>query len=118
MYIGAIFKENGIDTTSLWNREKEFTSKPILQIAAEEELRISQKPLKKFTGSTFGYLRYLSVIKIDSITGKFMPIEYSYDTFSNISTIKSLELFSAEISDLVYNKTSDFGNTVKPTIKG
>ena len=118
VYIGAIFKENGIDTTSLWNREKEFTSKPILQIAAEEELRISQKPLKKFTGSTFGYLRYLSVIKIDSITGKFMPIEYSYDTFSNISTIKSLELFSAEISDLVYNKTSDFGSVVKPTIKG
>lgn len=118
VYIGAIFKENGIDTTSLWNREKEFTSKTILQIAAEEELRISQKPLKKFTGSTFGYIPYLSVIKIDSITGKFMPIEYSYDTFSNISTIKSLELFSAEISDLVYNKTFDFGSVVKPTIKG
>lgn len=117
IYLGAIFKENGIDTTSLWNREKEFTSKPILQIAAEEELRISQKPLKNFTGSIFGYIPYLSVIKIDSISGKFMPIEYSYDTFSNISTIKSLELFSAEISDLVYNKTFDFGNTVKPTIK-
>ena len=118
VYIGAIFKENGIDTTSLWNREKEFTSKPILQIAAEEELRISQKPLKKFTGSTFGYIPYLSSIKIDNISGKFIPIEYSYDTFSNISTIKSLELFSAEISDLVYNKTLDYGETVKPTIKG
>ena len=47
-----------------------------------------------------------------------MPIEYSYDTFSNISTIKSLELFSAEISDLVYKPTFDYGNTVKPTIKG
>lgn len=117
VYIGAIFKENGIDTTSLWNREKEFTSKPILQIAAEEELRISQKPLKKFTGSTFGYIPYLSSIKIDNISGKFMPIEYSYDTFSNISTIKSLELFASEISDLVYNKTFDYGETVKPTIK-
>ena len=118
VYIGAIFKENGIDTTSLWNREKEFTSKPILQIAAEEELRISQKPLKKFTGSTFGYIPYLSSIKIDNISGKFIPIEYSYDTFSNISTIKSLELFSAEISDLVYKPTFDYGETVKPTIKG
>jgi hypothetical protein len=118
VYIGAIFKENGIDTTSLWNREKEFTSKPILQIAAEEELRISQKPLKKFTGSTFGHIPYLSIIKIDNISGKFMPIEYSYDTFSNISTIKSLELFASEISDLVYNKTFDYGETVKPTIKG
>lgn len=118
IYIGAIFKENGIDTTSLWNREKEFTSKPILQIAAEEELRISQKPLKKFTGSTFGYIPYLSGIKIDNISGKFMPIEYSYDTFSNISTIKSLELFAPEISDLVYKPTFDYGNTVKPTIKG
>ena len=118
VYLGAIFKENGIDTTSLWNREKEFTSKPILQISAEEELRISQKPLKKYTGSTFGYIPYLSSIKIDNVSGKFMPIEYSYDTFSNISTIKSLELFAAEISDLVYNKTSDFGSVVKPTIKG
>ena len=118
VYLGAIFKENGIDTTSLWNREKEFTSKPILQISAEEELRISQKPLKKYTGSTFGYIPYLSSIKIDNVSGKFMPIEYRYDTFSNICTIKSLELFAAEISDLVYNKTSDFGNTVKPTIKG
>ena len=118
VYIGAIFKENGIDTTSLWNREKEFTSKPILQIAVEEELRISQKPLKKFTGSTFGHIPYLSIIKIDNISGKFMPIEYSYDTFSNISTIKSLELFASEISDLVYNKTFDYGETVKPTIKG
>ena len=118
VYLGAIFKENGIDTTSLWNREKEFTSKPLLQISAEEELRISQKPLKKYTGSTFGYIPYLSSIKIDNVSGKFMPIEYRYDTFSNICTIKSLELFAAEISDLVYNKTSDFGNTVKPTIKG
>ena len=117
-YLGTIFKENGIDTTSLWNREKEFTSKPILQIAVEEELRISQKPLKKFTGSTFGYVPYLSSIKIDNISGKFMPIEYSYDTFSNISTIKSLELFASEISYLVYNKTFDYGKTVKPTIKG
>ena len=117
VYLGAIFKENGIDTTSLWNREKEFTSKSILQISAEEELRISQKPLKKFTGSTFGYIPYLSAIKIDSISGKFMHIEYSYDTFSNISTIKSLELFASEISDLVYNKTFDYGETVKPTIK-
>ena len=118
IYLGALFKENGIDTTSLWNREKEFTSKPLLQIAAEEELRISQKPLKKFTGSTFGYIPYLSSIKIDNVSGKFMPIEYSYDTFSNICTIKSLELFAAEISDLVYNKTFDYGETVKPTIKG
>ena len=81
-------------------------------------MRISQKPLKKFTGSTFGYVPYLSSIKIDNISGKFMPIEYSYDTFSNISTIKSLELFSAEISDLVYKPTFDYGETVKPTIKG
>ena len=117
VYLGAIFKENGIDTTSLWNREKEFTSKPLLQISAEEELRISQKPLKKYTGSTFGYIPYLSSIKIDNVSGKFMPIEYRYDTFSNICTIKSLELFAAEISDLVYNKTSDFGSVVKPTIK-
>ena len=47
---------------------------------------------------------------------KFVNIEYSYDTISNITTVKCLELFSAEISDLIYKFTYDYGNTVKPTI--
>src|SRR3989304_3336356 len=118
IFLGAIFKENELDTTSTWSRKGSFESYPLLRIAAEEELRIGQKPLKKFTGSIFGYLPYLSFIEINNISGKFLPIEYSYDTKSNIVNFKLLELYSAEIPDIMYKFTFDYGNTVKPTIIG
>jgi len=116
VYLGAIFKEDGLTPTELWYRKDKFESFPLLRIAAEEELRISQKPLKIFSGSVFGYIPYLSIININNINAKFSPIEYSYDSKSNITTLKLLELFSAEISDIIYKFTFDYGNTVKPTI--
>lgn len=116
IYVGAIYKDSGTESTDLWYRRNFYESKPLLQIAAEEQLRIAQKPIKTFTGSFYGYLPYLCIISIDNIEGKFMNIEYSYDTISNITTVKCLELFSAEFSDLIYKFTYDYGNTVKPTI--
>lgn len=118
LYLGAIFKQDKVTPTTTWNRKGRFESFPILQIAAEEEMRISQKPLQIFKGSVYGQIPYLSVIEIDNVTGEFMPIEYSYDTMTNISTMKLLELYSAEITDLIYKFTFDYGNVVKPTIKG
>jgi hypothetical protein len=118
IYLGAIYKENGLDTTQTWSRKGSFESYPLLRIAAEEELRIGQKPLKQFTGSIFGYLPYLSFIAINNLNGKFFPIEYSYDTKANIVDFKLLELYSAEIPDIMYKFTFDYGNTVKPTIIG
>ena len=47
-----------------------------------------------------------------------MPIEWSYDTKANITKVKSLELYVEEIADLEYIPTLDYGETVKPTIKG
>ena len=47
-----------------------------------------------------------------------MPIEYNYNTKTNVTKIKSLELFSEEIADIDYELTLDYGTTVKPTIKG
>ncbi len=116
VYIGAIYKENGIDRTDLWFRKNFVESKPILRIATEETLRIAQRPTKKFIGSFFGYQSYLSSIEINNISGKFMPIEWSYDTYTNIGTQKLLQLFSGEIPDIDYNLTFDYGETVKPTI--
>jgi hypothetical protein len=118
VYLGAIFKEDQDTVTTVWNRKNSFELSPILKIAAEEELRISQKPLKIFDGSVYGQLPYLSVIEINGINTFFMPIEYSYDTMTNISKMKFLELFCPEISDLVYKFTFDYGNVVKPTIQG
>ena len=118
VYLGAIYKEGGSLPTSTWFRKGFYESKPLLQIAAEEQLRIAQKPLKEFSGDLYGYLPYLCVLGINNINGKFMLLEYSYDTIENITSIKALELYSAEISDLIYKFTYDYGNTVKPTITG
>jgi hypothetical protein len=116
IYLGAILKEDQTTPTTVWNRKGRFESFPLLRIAAEEELRISQKPLKIFKGSVYGQLPYLSVININNITGKFMFIEYSHDTMTNISQLKLLELYSEEVTDLIYKFTTDYGNVVKPTI--
>ena len=113
-----LFKEDGITPTQTWSRSGSFENYPLLRIAAEEELRIAQKPLKVFKGSAFGFMPYFSYIDINNIEGKFFPIEYSYDTKNNITDFKLLELFSAEIPDILYKFTYDYGNTVKPTIVG
>lgn len=115
IYLGAIFKEDGITPTQTWFRRAKIESLPLLQIAASEELRIAQKPLKIFKGSVFGFIEYLSLVEINGI-GKFMPIEYSYDTANNITNMKLLELYSAEISDISYKFTNDYGTVTKPTI--
>jgi hypothetical protein len=118
VYLGAIFKEDQVTPTTVWNRKNSFELSPILKIASEEELRISQRPLKMFDGSTYGQLPYLSVISINGLDGVYMPIEYSYDTMRNVAKMKLLELFCPEISDLVYKFTYDYGNVVRPTIQG
>jgi len=60
----------------------------------------------------------MAILQIDGINGKFMAIEYSYDTFTNIGDFKLLELFAPELPDMRYNFTFDYGETVKPTITG
>lgn len=115
VYLGAIYDINQLPTT-LWSRKNSADKFPLLRIAAEEELRIAQKPMKIFRGDFYGYIPYLSFVNINNV-GYFMPIEWSYNTFTNITTCKQLELFVAEVNDIVYNYSIDYGETVKPTIK-
>jgi hypothetical protein len=121
LYTGAFYMANGEDLTEKWHRglfplETSQEVKPVLRILAEDELRIAQKPLVLFSGDVFGYIGYLSVIKINGINGVFMPIAFEFDTYSNIGTVKSLELFYEELADIRYEKQNDYGETVKPTI--
>ena len=116
IYEGAIYQNDIITPTSKWYRRGFTESKPILQIAGEDNLRICQSPAKLFSGDAYGFVPYLSVITIDSLTGVFMPIEWAYNTKSNIINLKLLEGFTNELNDIKYNLTLDYGNTVKPTI--
>lgn len=117
-YLGAIYKADKVTPTESWNRVGISEAKPILQIMGEETLRLNAKAARVFSGDVFGYFDYLSVISLDGIDGVFMPISYSYDTKTNITSCQFKQIYGDELDDIDYNKTYDYGNTVKPTIRG
>jgi len=120
-YAGTLYENwlnvQNIPTTD-WKRKGITEAKPILQIMGEEMMRMNPTPSRVFSGDIFGYIDYLSVISIDGLQGKWMIIGYSYDTLRNITSLKLREIFNAELPDLDYEFTLDYGNVVKPTIVG
>ena len=118
VYDGAIYKSDKTTLTTLWTRKGRLEEKSILQISAEDDLRIQQKPIKEFSGDFFGEIHYLSIIEINGLNGLFMFTEYSYDTDRNITSGKLLQFYTNEVADLQYALSYDYGNTVKPSIKG
>ena len=116
VFEGAIYKSDKTSLTTIWTRKGRLEEKAILQISAEDDMRIQQKPTKTFTGDFYGYLPYLSIIEINNISGLFMFIEHSYDTDNNITKGKLQQFYTNEVSDLQYLLTFDYGKTVKPSI--
>lgn len=117
--IGSIYKEDLESFTDLWNRVGKTESLPILGISAMDDLRIQSSPIKIFSGGVYGYLPYLSVITIDNIVGSFMFTEWNYDLRSKKSTVKLTQFYNADLADILYEVTPDYGNnTIKPTIVG
>jgi hypothetical protein len=115
-YEGTLYKNNADTPTETWNRKGIAEEKPILQIMGEETLRMSQLPSRVFSGDTYGFFNYLSVIDIEGLNLQFMPIKYSYDTAKNIISADFRQILGNELNDISYVKTLDYGNTVKPTI--
>ena len=118
IFEGAIYKSDQTTLTTEWTRVGYVENKRILQISAEDDLRIQQKPIKEFSGDFFGEIPYLSIIEINGLNGLFMFTEYSYDTDRNITSGKLLQFYTNEVTDLQYALSYDYGNTVKPSIKG
>lgn len=118
IFEGAIYKSDKTTLTSLWTRKNKLEEKRILQISAEDDMRIQQLPTKTFTGDFYGELPYLSIIEINNINGKFMFTEYSYDTDSNITKGKLQQFYTNEVANLDYALTFDYGKVVSPVIKG
>jgi hypothetical protein len=116
IYEGAIFKNDQVTPTTVWSRRGKGEVKPILQIAAEDVLRMSPKPSKEFMGDVFGYIPYLSLINIDNIEGDFKFIEYNFDSKRNVTSCKMIQVFNFELPDIDYKMSYDYGNSVKPTI--
>ena len=118
IYYGTIYKTDGTTPTETWFRKGVTEEKPLLQIMGEEVLRLNASTAQEFSGDFYGYIPHNSIVEIDGITGKFIFKEYSYDSASNITFSKLSQIYGGELTDIEYALTYDYGNTVKPTIKG
>jgi len=118
LLIGSLYKSDKTTLTEYWNRAGFTENKPILLISAEDDLRVQRNAIKIFSGGIYGRLPYLSIISINNVLGKFMFTNYSYDLMTNKMTAKLTQLYQDEVGDIEFLITPDYGNTVKPTIKG
>jgi len=120
IYLGTIYEDDETTPTTTWKRDGITESKPILEIMGRDTMICFQSTSKIFKGSVYGYFDYASLIDIDGLSGNFIPIEYNYNTKTNIvSNLKLYEIFSDSLDgNIDYNVQFDYGNVVEPTIKG
>jgi hypothetical protein len=71
-----------------------------------------------FHGNATYFLDFLCVVNDRDIPGKFMPVEYNYDTMSGIISVKLMEILGGELADIDYQMTIDYGEPIKPVIRG
>lgn len=117
IFEGTIKNADG-ENTRFWNRRGMVERKSILEIMVEDTLRVSYKPSKVFSGTVAGYLPFLSFLRIDNIQGRFMITSFVYDCVTDATNITCTEIHSDTLTNFEYQKTFDYGNTVKPTILG
>ena len=117
-YMGTIYTSNETTPTGSWNRHGVTESIPIIRLMGEEILRLNQSTARVFSGSVFGFFDFLSTVTINGFTGVFVPTKYSYDTKNNLISAEFKQIFGAELTDIDYESAYDYGNVVKPTIKG
>jgi len=118
LYIGVLYKKDGVTPTQSWNREGKNEDLAILRIMGEETMKMSPKPAKVFSGDIYGFINYLSLITIDGLAGQWMPLSYTYNTRANTISLILRQVFNDDLTDIDYKFTLDQGNTTKPTIIG
>lgn len=124
-HIGAIFRDNQTDLTTLWNRrgiaesllcEPYAERKPFLRLAVEEGVRLYAQPFVKFEGTIFNYFNPLSRFSINLLTGKFMPDSLVYSLQENKCKAVVTRISNTEIA-MLYTLQADFGEITKITIR-
>lgn len=118
VYYGTIYKTDGTTPTETWFRKGVTEAKPLLELMGVEALSLMANTAQTFNGDVYGYVPYFSVVDINNRTGIFLPIKYVYDTKNNITSLSSKQIYNDTLTDIDYELTYDYGNTVKPTIKG
>lgn len=96
LFVGTLYKSDFDTPTQFWYREGKTENKELLSINAEDNLRLSPRPMIVFEGDLYNYIPYLSVVKISGFGDKlFQFTYYSYDFDRNIIRAKFKE-FSNE----------------------
>lgn len=121
LIIGTIFKSDADTATTKWYRDTLSEFKELLEINAEDNLRVSPRPMALFEGDVYGYIPFLSVIYNDFFIGKkFQPLEWSYNFNTDTLRLNSKEFSSIllEPTDFTVNVTNNYGDETKVTIVG
>tara|TARA_R110000803_G_scaffold63443_1_gene124106 strand:- start:2482 stop:4347 length:1866 start_codon:yes stop_codon:yes gene_type:complete len=118
LYDGTIYKTDQTTPTETWARKGISEAFALLRIMGEETLRLNQSPMRVFSGDIYGYIPYLSIVSVNNVTGLFMFVQYSYNTKANTISAVLKQIYGAELVDIDYLLTYDYGNVVKPTIRG
>ena len=116
-YYSTIYENDQTTPTNLWTDGVNL--KQLLRYMVEDRVKMAWTPRIMFEGDVFGFVPLFSVININNVKEKMLPVNWVYDAKNNITTIKSIELQNTEItdSDVLFSVTEDYGETVKPTIK-
>lgn len=139
LFVGTIYKSDSDTGTEGWNRyyyieqagqlnKENFPEfKEILDINAEDNLRISRRAMTTFEGDFKGFIPYLTFFNIDglkdqydfqTINKKFQFLKYSYSFDNDITKMYARE-YSDEynFNDFQVVKKENFSNESKVTIK-
>lgn len=114
-YLGAIYKNDEDTLTSTWSRAGMAESKPFLRIAAEEMLRIHQRPMNVYDGTVSGFFQYLTRFAINDMPGVFLPVQLSYDLQESTINATLSEVSNDELT-IEYELIPDYGSVTKVSI--
>jgi len=119
-FIGNIYKADGTTQTATWNRKGGSEELPILHLLGCDLMRLQQENALLFEGDVKGFVDYFSIVQIDGFDGLFTIMGYNYQAKEDITNLQLKRFFGDPITnlDIGDSPVNDYGNTVKPTIKG
>lgn len=119
LFAGTLFKSDKNTPTTTWERIGVTEEKQLLEINAEDQLRISPRPMIFFEGDVYGWLNFIGKYQINNIPGTFQLVGYSYDSKTNVSNVNLLEYegLHLENNKFIVDIKDDFNNEAKVTIK-
>jgi len=119
-YIGNIYKADADERTSTWIRKGGSEDLPIIELLGQDLMRLQQENALLFEGDVKGFVDYFSIVQIDGFDGLFTIMGYNYQAKEDITNLQLKRFFGDPITnlDIGDSPVNDYGNTVKPTIKG